>query len=49
MTRPESKPSITCPQCGMRSYHPTDVKTGYCGTCHAFTSPVENQEGNPHP
>jgi hypothetical protein len=26
--------SITCPICGMTSYHPTDVAEGYCGRCH---------------
>lgn len=33
------QPSITCPQCGMTSYHPMDVRTGYCGNCHDYTSP----------
>lgn len=28
--------SITCPLCGMRSYHPEDVKHRYCGNCNAF-------------
>lgn len=32
--------SITCPDCGMTSHHPEDVKWGYCGNCHRFTSPV---------
>lgn len=31
--------SITCPACGATSYHPDDVANGYCGRCHAFTSP----------
>lgn len=31
--------SITCPACGRTSYHPVDVMEGYCGHCHAFTSP----------
>jgi hypothetical protein len=30
-------PRITCPKCGMTSYHPEDVKQGYCGNCHDFT------------
>jgi len=37
-------PSITCPVCGMRSYHPVDVEMGYCGRCHAYTSPVDVME-----
>lgn len=28
-----------CPVCGMTSVHPTDVKQGYCGNCHAWTGP----------
>jgi ribosomal protein L37E len=30
--------SITCPRCGMTSYHPRDVEEGYCGNCHWWTS-----------
>jgi ribosomal protein S27AE len=30
-------PSITCPRCGATSYHPEDVREGYCGRCHEFT------------
>jgi ribosomal protein S27AE len=30
-------PSFTCPDCGATSYHPEDVRHGYCGRCHAFT------------
>lgn len=33
--------SITCPKCGMRSFHPMDVKEGYCGRCHAWTTDVQ--------
>lgn len=33
------QPSVTCPVCGMTSYHPDDVQHGYCGNCHDFTSP----------
>jgi len=29
--------SITCPQCGMTSHNPTDIKFGYCGNCHEYT------------
>lgn len=28
--------SITCPRCGMTSYHPGDVENLYCGNCHKF-------------
>ena len=34
----DDQPSVTCPDCRMRSYHPDDIKWGYCGRCHAFTS-----------
>jgi hypothetical protein len=30
--------TITCPDCGVTSYHPTDVAEGYCGRCHDWTS-----------
>jgi len=33
-----TEPSITCPECGMTSYHPKDIEYGYCGNCHAYTS-----------
>lgn len=29
---------ITCPKCGRTSWNPNDVREGYCGACHAFTS-----------
>ena len=29
--------SITCPVCGMTSYHPVDIAEGYCGNCADFT------------
>jgi len=31
-------PSITCPRCGLTSYHPDDVRQGYCGNCHDWTT-----------
>lgn len=31
--------SITCPKCGTISHHPHDIAEGYCGNCHAWTSP----------
>jgi hypothetical protein len=30
--------SITCPDCGRTSHHPEDIKQGYCGFCHWWTS-----------
>jgi protein-arginine kinase activator protein McsA len=27
---------ITCPQCGMTSYNPNDIRYRYCGNCHQF-------------
>jgi hypothetical protein len=30
-------PSFTCPRCGARSFHPEDVRFGYCGRCHDWT------------
>jgi hypothetical protein len=32
----EQEPSITCPNCGMKSYNPSDVMHRYCGHCHKF-------------
>ena len=29
--------NITCPKCGMTSYHPVDIKEGYCDQCHDWT------------
>ena len=31
--------SITCPRCGMTSHNSNDVREGYCGNCHDWTSP----------
>ena len=31
--------SFTCPRCGMTSYNPNDIREGYCGNCHDWTSP----------
>jgi YgiT-type zinc finger domain-containing protein len=27
-------PSIVCPRCGARSFHPRDIEQRYCGFCH---------------
>lgn len=32
---------ITCPQCGLTSYNPSDVKYRYCGNCHQFHDMME--------
>lgn len=37
-TRYEVVKSITCPVCQRTSWHPEDVKQGYCGACHWWTS-----------
>lgn len=34
----EQAVSITCPRCGATSYHPEDVRQGYCARCHWWTS-----------
>lgn len=30
--------SITCPRCGMTNYNENDIREGYCGNCHDWTS-----------
>lgn len=30
------RPSITCPRCGKKSYHPNDISEKYCGACKQF-------------
>ena len=42
---PEGEPSITCPRCGMTSYHPKDIENGFCGNCHDFTSAPDASGG----
>jgi ribosomal protein L37E len=27
-------PSIVCPRCNKRSFHPKDIEERYCGFCH---------------
>jgi hypothetical protein len=39
MTVPAPMPSITCPRCGLSSYHADDIRYGYCGNCHDWTQP----------
>jgi ribosomal protein L37E len=31
-------PSIACPRCKMTSYNVNDIREGYCGNCHDWTS-----------
>jgi ribosomal protein S27AE len=26
-----------CPRCGAISYHPDDIRHGYCARCHDYT------------
>ena len=35
---------ITCPRCGRTSYHPDDVREGYCGNCHDWTEGVRTDD-----
>lgn len=51
---PAERPSITCPRCRRTSWHPEDVRQGYCGACHAYTTPkggwviaIGNPDGPP--
>jgi hypothetical protein len=32
----EDRPSIICPRCGCRSWHPIDIAERYCTFCHLF-------------
>ena len=34
-----SKTSVTCPVCRRTSHHHDDIREGYCGFCHDWTSP----------
>lgn len=41
---------IECPRCAAKSYHPDDIRQGYCGRCHWWTSdPVLGQVEPPGP
>jgi hypothetical protein len=37
--RPADLPTVTCPRCGMSSPNPNDIREGYCGNCHGWTTP----------
>lgn len=38
------QPSITCRVCGMRSFHPDDIREGFCGRCHQWTAVMTDRE-----
>jgi hypothetical protein len=38
-----TEPSITCPICFRTSYNPNDIREGYCGYCHKWTSPPREE------
>jgi hypothetical protein len=38
-------PSVTCPRCCRTSYNENDIRAGYCGNCHAWTSPPRESIG----
>lgn len=42
-------PHITCPRCGRTSYNPNDVREGYCGNCHDWTAPRDDDPGSVFP
>jgi ribosomal protein L37E len=44
MGKPPRMPNITCPVCGMTSYHPRDIEMGWCAKCNAYTRPVDPME-----
>lgn len=39
VARRGQRPHITCPTCQRTSYHPEDVRYGWCGHCCGYTSP----------
>lgn len=45
----DTRPSITCPDCGRTSYHPEDVRWGYCSACSWWTSYPPLAAANPDP
>ena len=38
-------PSITCPQCGAKSYNKHDIAERYCGACHLFHDQMQKGGG----
>ena len=41
---PPEYPSITCPKCKRTSYNRNDIREGYCGWCHDWTSPPATEQ-----
>jgi hypothetical protein len=41
--------SITCPRCGLTSWHSVDVREGFCGNCHGWTSRPDLDDPKGHP
>jgi hypothetical protein len=41
--------STTCPRCGLTSWHPVDVREGFCGNCHGWTSRPDLDDPKGHP
>ena len=35
--RPQEAQAVVCPRCEMISFHPDDIREGYCGNCHDWT------------
>jgi hypothetical protein len=35
-----TRPAVQCPRCYRISYHPDDVREGYCGFCHTWSTDV---------
>lgn len=36
-------PSITCPHCGRKSFHPMDIQFRFCGICSWHDHPVSRE------
>lgn len=43
----KNRPSITCPECGLTSYHPRDIENRYCVNCHIFWGDLQNKSFAP--
>jgi ribosomal protein L37E len=42
MNSADDRPSIQCPRCGRRSWHPKDIAEQYCGFCHLFHTEMDD-------
>ena len=45
---PWGAPNIKCLRCGVRSYHPKDIRERYCAKCHAFHDEPEGSAARPN-